>query len=525
MGELSTNGEGLARQDLSKLDVSKLGVDTLEVMSRQATVNVGTIGHVAHGKSTVVKALTGVRTQKYHREAVMNITIHLGYANAKVFQCETCPRPTCFQTCPSSQPDDTPCPQCGKSMVLKRHFSFVDCPGHDALMATMLSGAAIMDAALLLIAANESFPQPQTLEHIAAAEIMGGCFLIVLQNKMDLIRNPELATEQRDLIQHYLDTKTNYVGAPILPISAQLEINIPYLLEYLVHVPLPKRMMRTPDVRLHVLQSFDLSISGDTLETAALCGGVVGGSIKQGVLCKGDVVEFIPGLITVSRPGMPLPSRDAALSGASISYLSTPPPGTLYCTPLRTTVRSLQTENNSLEFAIPGGLIAMGTSLDPALTRQNKLCGQVLRVVHSQLYGDCSNAVDVEVYREVDIHFYLLKELLGLAGPVTRAQHARHGVNSAVRLHTAHHPPGEKIASTRIQPLREGETILISVGTLTTAATVLRTSRAAGRAFCQLERPVCGNIGDKVVLTRYICRKVRLIGWGTIKRGVPVQFL
>lgn len=138
------------------------------MISRQATVNIGTIGHVAHGKSTVVKALSGVKTQKYNREAVMNITIYLGYANAKVYQCPICPHPQCFSTYSSSQPDNTPCPHCHTTMQLKRHFSFVDCPGHDVLMATMLNGAAIMDAALLLIAVNESFPQPQTLEHLKA---------------------------------------------------------------------------------------------------------------------------------------------------------------------------------------------------------------------------------------------------------------------------------------------------------------------------------------------------------------------
>ncbi|CCW64588.1 unnamed protein product [Phytomonas sp. EM1] len=341
---------------------------------------------------------------------------------------------------------------------------------------------------------------------------------------MDLVQNSDLATAQQDLIRHYLDTKTSYVGAPIIPLSAQLEINIPYLLEYLVHVPLPKRVIRIPGAQLHVLRSFDVSLPGETLEAAALCGGVVGGSIKQGVLCKGDVVEFLPGLIAVPRPGMPVPSRDAVLSGEEISYLSAPPPGIPYCIPIRTTVRSLQAEGNSLEFAIPGGLIAVGTSLDPALTRQNKLCGQVLRVVQSRLYGDCSDTRDVEVYHEVDIHFYLLKELLGLAAQV---QHTRRGRNSkaAIRSNTIHNPPQEATALTRIQPLREGETILFSIGTLTTAATVLRTSRAAGRAFCRLENPVCGNVGDKVVLSRYIWRKARLIGWGTVKRGVSVNYL
>ena len=71
--------------------------------------------------------------------------------------------------------------------VVQRHVSFVDCPGHDILMATMLNGAAVMDAALLLVAGNETCPQPQTSEHLAAIEIMRLQNVIILQNKVDLI--------------------------------------------------------------------------------------------------------------------------------------------------------------------------------------------------------------------------------------------------------------------------------------------------------------------------------------------------
>lgn len=71
----------------------------------------------------------------------------------------------------------------------------MDCPGHDILMATMLNGAAVMDAALLLIASNETCPQPQTSEHLAAVEIMQLKYIIILQNKIDLIKESQ-AREQ-----------------------------------------------------------------------------------------------------------------------------------------------------------------------------------------------------------------------------------------------------------------------------------------------------------------------------------------
>jgi translation initiation factor 2 subunit 3 len=93
------SGRGLMKQDLSKLDVTKLHPLSPEVISRQATINIGTIGHVAHGKSTVVKAISGVQTVRFKNELERNITIKLGYANAKIYKCEDekCPRPMCYK--------------------------------------------------------------------------------------------------------------------------------------------------------------------------------------------------------------------------------------------------------------------------------------------------------------------------------------------------------------------------------------------------------------------------------------------
>ena len=586
--------KGLAKQDFSKINLDDLSVDTFEVMSRQATINVGTIGHVAHGKSTVVKALSGVKTQKFHREAVMNITIHLGYANAKVYQCETCPRPSCYQTYPSSQPDSTPCPNCGATMTLKRHFSFVDCPGHDVLMATMLNGAAIMDAALLLIAANESFPQPQTLEHLAAAEMIGVPSLIVLQNKVDLVSQAHAAA-QYGIIHHYLTTKTAYAQAPVIPICAQQQLNLAFLLDYLVHIPVPRRQLRqTP--YLSVLRSFDVSLPGPVSPAAhSLHGGVVGGTIVVGVLCVGDVIEIIPGLLTLRRRDGALPRKADVLSGQEVSYVTSPPPGDVYAVPLRTTVVRLQAEQNELSFAVPGGLIAIGTTLDPSLTRQNKLRGQVVRLVergpvwaarHNSHHEEETNGdaqvnrsgahaasaapssssptpdggvslaptrstaattttavarapaasspdssvgslIGMQVYQEVEIQFFLLREIIGLPparkGPGNENDNNNNGEPWSYRVHRDHVATS---SHRRVTPLHEGESIVLSVGTLTTAATVLRTSRHAGRAICRLESPLSANPPQqRIVLARYVDRKVRVIGWGTIRRGVPVRFL
>lgn len=147
----------LAEQTLENLDISQLTPISPEVISRQATINIGTIGHVSHGKSTLVRAISGVRTGRYKSEKVRNITIKLGYANAKIYKC-ACPPPSCYQSFPSNKEDTPICEKCKTPMVLQRHVSFVDCPGHDIFMATMINGVAVMDGAMLLIAANEPCP-------------------------------------------------------------------------------------------------------------------------------------------------------------------------------------------------------------------------------------------------------------------------------------------------------------------------------------------------------------------------------
>jgi len=118
-----------------KLDVTTLTPLTPEIIARQATINIGTIGHVAHGKSTVVKAISGVQTIRFKSEQVRNITIKLGYANAKIYKCNgRCPRPRCFKSAKSNKEVAFPCeePGCDGTMELVRHVSYVVlCPKAD----------------------------------------------------------------------------------------------------------------------------------------------------------------------------------------------------------------------------------------------------------------------------------------------------------------------------------------------------------------------------------------------------------
>src|SRR5660397_236402 len=113
------------------------------------------VGHVDHGKTTLVSALSGVWTDQHSEEVKRGISIRLGYANVTFKKCPQCPEPDAYTVA-------SVCEKCGAKAEPLRTVSFVDAPGHETLMATMLSGAAIMDGAILVIAANEPCPQPQT---------------------------------------------------------------------------------------------------------------------------------------------------------------------------------------------------------------------------------------------------------------------------------------------------------------------------------------------------------------------------
>ena len=255
-------------------------------------------------------------------------------------------------------------------MKLIRHVSFVDCPGHDILMATMLNGAAVMDAALLLVAGNETCPQPQTSEHLAAVEIMKLEHIIILQNKVDLIKEAQALEHQKSIsafvkgsnflscwIVHFLTKYSGTVAesSPIVPISAQLKYNIDAVNEYIVkRIPIPVRDFLS-DPRLIVIRSFDVNKPGAGVDE--LKGGVAGGSILTGVLRIGQEVEIRPGIVT----------KDSA--------------GRNKCQPIFSRIMSLHAENNLLSFAVPGGLIGVGTRIDPTLCRADRLVGQVLGAV------------------------------------------------------------------------------------------------------------------------------------------------
>ncbi|KAL2918415.1 eukaryotic translation initiation factor 2 subunit gamma [Polyrhizophydium stewartii] len=443
------------------VDPSTLHPLSPEVISRQATINIGTIGHVAHGKSTVVKAISGVQTVRFRNELERNITIKLGYANAKIFKCDNdaCPRPGCYRSFKSDKDEGFACERsgCKGKMRLVRHVSFVDCPGHDILMATMLNGAAVMDAALLLIAGNESCPQPQTSEHLAAIEIMKLQHIIILQNKIDLIKESAAEEHYESILKFIKGTVAD--NAPVIPISAQLKYNIDAINEYIVKkIPVPVRDF-TADARLIVIRSFDVNKPG--AEVADLKGGVAGGSILRGVFKIGDEIEIRPGVVFKDQEGR------------------------TKCRPIFSRIVTLFTESNDLKFAVPGGLIGVGTRVDPTLCRSDRLVGQVLGAV-----GTLS-----AIYTEIEINYFLLRLLLGVKT--------------------------EDKKQAKVQKLAKNEVLMVNIGSTSTGGRVV--SVKADLAKIALTNPACTEVGEKIALSRRIDKHWRLIGWGQIKRGTSLE--
>lgn len=311
-------------------------------LPKQPEINIGTIGHVDHGKTTLVQSLTGQWASRHSEELKRGITIKLGYADAAIYKCPNCDEPFCYCVTPE-------CPHCASNAELQRTISFVDAPGHEILMATMLSGAAVMDGAILVIAADEKCPQPQTREHLAAIEAVGLKNLIIVQNKIDLV-NREAAVRNYNEIQKFIRDSIAE-DAPIIPVSAQHGVNVDLLIQAMEeYLPTPKRIPEEAP-RMHIIRSFDVNRPGTLI--LDMVGGVLGGSITQGKFIMSDEVEI--------RPGLPIRQK-----------------GRIKMHELYTEITSLHVGGTGVDEALPGGLAGVGTLLDPSLTKSDGLVGSLV---------------------------------------------------------------------------------------------------------------------------------------------------
>jgi translation initiation factor 2 subunit 3 len=308
----------------------------------QPVVNIGLVGHVDHGKTTLTEKLTGKWTDTHSEEIKRGITIRLGYADVTFRKCPQCDEPDCYMVEKTCSIHNVP-------TEFVRKVSFVDAPGHESLMATMLSGAAIIDGALLLVAANEFCPQPQTREHLMALEMSGIENVIVVQNKIDLV-DTERVLKNHEQIKSFLKG-TKYENVPIIPISAQHMVNLDLLINTIEKIIPTKKRDESKDPIMFVARSFDINKPGTKPDK--IKGGIIGGAIMQGQLKIGDKLEIRPGRIVEEA-------------------------NQIVAKPLFTTVISAMTGATPVDELHPGGSVALMTDLDPAVVNSDKLTGNIV---------------------------------------------------------------------------------------------------------------------------------------------------
>ena len=405
----------------------------------QPEINIGMIGHVDHGKTTITQRLTGKWTDEHSEEIKRGISIKLGYADAVFYKCPKCEDPTCY--CSTKK-----CPTCNSDTELLRVVSFVDAPGHETLMAIMLSGAAIMDGAVLVIAANEVCPQPQTREHLTALDIAGIKNIVIVQNKIDLVSESN-AIKNYEQIQKFVKG-TCAESAPIIPVSAHQDINFNVLIKAMQeYIPTPKRDLTKSPI-MYTARSFDINKPG--ARPKDLKGGVIGGSLIQGTLKKGEKIEIAPG-------------RKIEVEGKQ--KIET----------IITTAESLFTGGKSVDEATPGGLIAIGTQLDPARTKSDSFSGKVVGRV-----GEVPLTLD-----HFDLSIHLLKRVVGT------------------------------IDEKNVEPIKTNEPLMLTIGTATTVGIV--TDLKPNLIGVKLKLSACAEYGQKIAISRRIEGRWHLIGYGEIK--------
>jgi len=405
-------------------------------LPKQPEINIGTAGHVDHGKSTLINALTGVWTSAHSEELKRGITIKVGYADVAFYKCSSCDSFASYGT-------ENKCVNCKSKCDLSRVVSFVDVPGHESLMANMLSGSALTDGAILVIAANERVPQAQTQEHLLALQMLGTDQIVIVQNKVDLVDRNEAMKNFENIKKFVAGTVAE--NSPIIPISAQQGINIDALIDSIEKTITTKKKDTKSSPLMNVLRSFDINKPGSSIEN--LKGGVIGGSLNKGVLNVGDEIEIRPGILNSNNK----------------KYDS-----------LFTTISSLGTGSGLVDSVSPGGLVAIGTTLDPSITKSDSLLGSVIG------YPDKLPPVVDSVKIETELF------------------------DSAVGSSTM----------TKVDALRKTEFLRLNVGTAVTLGSVTNVNSLT--IDLSLRRPISVAIGNRLALSRKIEDRWRLIGSGIV---------
>ncbi|MGC8662282.1 MAG: translation initiation factor IF-2 subunit gamma [Candidatus Micrarchaeia archaeon] len=402
----------------------------------QSELNIGTLGHVDHGKTTLTKAITGVFTDRHSESIKRSMTIKLGYADAVIRKCKNCNGPEAYTS-------KDKCEKCEGEAEPVRRISILDAPGHEMLMATAIAGSNIIDAVLFVIAATEPCPMPQTKEHMMIINIMNIKNIIIVQTKVDIVGKARAR-------EHYNEIKKFVKGtiaenAPIIPVVSSKMINIDVLLKAICDIKIPERDLDA-DPLMYIARSFDINKPGTEIDK--LMGGVIGGSVVRGKFKKGDKIEIKPG-INISRDKKKEEYKN-----------------------VMTTIRSISTSTGEINEALPGGLIALSTGIDPALTKADNLVGNVVGLVGKL----------PQQFNELIIEYHQIDR--------------------------------EDLPK---QAIKENEPLIISISTATTVGFVKNIKK--NKMKVTLKRPICVDAKAKIAILRNISQRWKLTGYAFLSKS------
>lgn len=353
----------------------------MSTMNFQPFINIGCLGSVSDGKSTLVEKLTGVKTQRHSEEKLRNITKNQGYANMKIWK-DTVHDDTDYyttDTIPSTYKNE-----CDIECSLVNHVSFVDCPGHQELIKVMLSSIALMDGAIVVVAVDQPLTnKPQLIQHLAAAKLGRIQKIIVCMNKIDLV-SKDILIQRKQELDEMLESYDIRPYA-VIPTCFNKKLGLKYVIKAIMELFNPIDFTdRTIDVPLfRISRSFDVNKPGT--DWSDVIGGVVGGSLMSGKINANDEIEIRPGMVSC---------RD----------------GKFTCIPIRTSVLSIKTDTTELTEIVPGGLIGIRTDSDPHYCRANKLAGQVAGLV-----GTLPN-----VYSEINLPIQMVTTFGNCWNPIVK---------------------------------------------------------------------------------------------------------
>jgi len=343
-----------------------------QIKKNQPIVNIGTIGHVSHGKSTLVKAFTGKHTPRRSDEIERNITIQLGFANLRIYYND---QKQDFEY------TDKILEKEGYQLI--NHISFVDCPGHNAYIATMISGSKVFDAALLVIASNSDIPSPQTLKHTQMLPFTSIQDILIVFNKIDLLKDQSEAEQKIKELQLFIESNPSLIDKPVVPVCASKKKNIDSICKFLCNIQNKSIIQKVNEqFQMDILRSFHINSVGTKLEN--LNGGIVGGSILSGFIEIGDKIGIFPGHCVQCKETKEWVIR-----------------------PIFSTVQTLKSEKDSLDIAFSGGLIGIGLDCDPGICKLDDLLGNNLFKLCKKSINSFINSSNYSYYLEINIDFLI----------------------------------------------------------------------------------------------------------------------